>query len=51
MSDSTRAARFTLPAWLHPSNAGVVYAFAVLIVVLSFATASQGQPSYLSPRP
>jgi D-xylose transport system permease protein len=49
MSDSTRAARFTLPAWLHPSNAGVVYAFAVLIVVLSFATASQGQPSYLSP--
>jgi D-xylose transport system permease protein len=46
MSDSKRLA---LPGWLHPSNAGVVYAFAVLIVVLSFATASQGQPSYLSP--
>lgn len=38
-----------LPTWLHPSNAGVVYAFAALVVVLSIATTSTGRPSYVSP--
>ncbi len=44
-----RFQRRPLPAWLHPSNAGVVYAFAALIVVLSIATASTGRPAYVSP--
>lgn len=38
-----------VPTWLHPSNAGVVYAFAALVVVLSLATASAGRPAYVSP--
>ncbi|MDT9592274.1 ABC transporter permease [Nocardioides zeae] len=38
-----------VPSWLHPSNAGVVYAFAALVVVLSLATASAGRPAYVSP--
>lgn len=38
-----------LPTWLHPSNAGVVYAFVVLVGVLAVATAAQGQPAYLAP--
>lgn len=46
---ATTGRRPTLPAWLHPSSAGVVYAFAALIVVLSVATASTGRPTYVSP--
>lgn len=47
---STAAAiRRSLPPWLSFSNAGVVYAFAALIVVLSMTTAATGRPSYVSP--
>ncbi|WZH53736.1 MAG: ABC transporter permease [Nocardioides alkalitolerans] len=52
MSDqvlSRTANRSRVPSWLHPSNAGVVYAFAALVVVLSLATASAGRPTYVSP--
>lgn len=44
-----RTAGRTLPSWLQLSNAGVVYAFCVLVAVLSVATAMSGRPSYVSP--
>lgn len=45
---ASRRSRY-LPSWLHPSNAGVVYALAILVTILSVAAASTGRPSYVSP--
>lgn len=42
-------ARRRLPAGLRLSNAGVVYAFVALVLVLSAASQAQGRASYLEP--
>ncbi|MGJ9412912.1 ABC transporter permease [Aeromicrobium sp. CF4.19] len=39
----------SLPGFLQLGNAGVVYAFLVIVAVLSVATAMTGRPSYVSP--
>ncbi|MEI6363319.1 MAG: ABC transporter permease [Actinomycetes bacterium] len=40
---------FHVPSSLRLTNAGVFYALAVLVVVLTFFTSLQGRPFYLSP--
>lgn len=39
----------SLPTWLRISNAGVTYAFLLLVAVLTIATIATDRPSYVSP--
>ncbi|MFB9677353.1 ABC transporter permease [Streptosporangium vulgare] len=43
------ARRSRLTAALRPGNAGVVYAFVLIVAVLTLLSAQLGRPSYLSP--
>ena len=49
LSDAPASPRRRLPAALSLSNAGVVYAFLALVVVLTLTTGLQGRTTYLSP--
>jgi D-xylose transport system permease protein len=49
MSAEATPGRWRLPAALRLGNAGVVYAFALLVMVLTVAGQAQGRVSYLGP--
>lgn len=48
MPTETPSARTRLAAALRPGNAGVVYAFVLIVVVLTATSAQMGRPNYLS---